>query len=164
MNQTSMQPDWGGQAQQNGAGHMGGNFDNTSCMRSPENSQMGSGSQAQAVAGAELQPATVPPVDIFEDESGITVLADLPGVSRERLNIKVTGDNLSIEGMAQVPETGVIELIYGEVQSPVYRRQFTLSRELDPGKIEAKLSDGVLRLHIPKSEAAKPRRITVSVG
>jgi HSP20 family protein len=105
-----------------------------------------------------------PPVDIVEDETGITVWADLPGVPRDRLGIKVTGDNLVIEGASAVPASADMELLYGEVQSPQYRRSFTLSRELDPGKIEAKLANGVLRLRIPKAEEARPRRIEVNVG
>ena len=55
-----------------------------------------------------------------------------------------------------------MELVYGEIQSPQYRRSFTLSRELDPGKIEAKLANGVLNLRIPKAEEARPRRIEIS--
>ena len=83
---------------------------------------------------------------------------------RDRLGIKVTGDNLVIEGASAVPASAEMELLYGEVQSPHYRRSFTLSRELDPGRIEAKLANGVLRLRIPKAEEARPRRIEVSVG
>lgn len=106
----------------------------------------------------------LPPVDIFEDESGFTLIADMPGVAKEQLVVRVTGDNLLIEGAASVPVTGNMELVYGEIQSPQYRRSFTLSRELDPGKIEAKLANGVLNLRIPKAEEARPRRIDVSVG
>ena len=106
----------------------------------------------------------LPPVDIFEDESGFTLIADMPGVAKEQLVVRVTGDNLLIEGAATVPATGNMELVYGEIQSPQYRRSFTLSRELDPGKIEAKLANGVLNLRIPKAEEARPRRIDVSVG
>ena len=108
------------------------------------------------------QPQILPPVDIFEDDAGITVIADLPGASREQLGVRVDGDNLVIEATANaisVPQG--MELIYSEAQFPSYRRQFTLSRELDPGRIEASLKDGVLRLTIPKSEEAKPRRIEV---
>ena len=57
-----------------------------------------------------------------------------------------------------------LELLYGEIRNPHFRRSFTLSRELDPSKIEAQLRDGVLRLHIPKAEEARPRRIEVNVG
>ena len=113
-------------------------------------------------ADAPQQPQVVPPVDIFEDDAGITVLADLPGVSREQLGVRVDGDSLVIEATASavaVPQD--MELVYSEAQFPSYRRQFTLSRELDPARIEAALKDGVLRLTIPQAEAAKPRRIEV---
>ncbi len=118
-------------------------------------------------ARAELsQPntAVLPPVDIFEDDAGFTVLADLPGVSRDRLAVRVDGDSLVIEGAAATPVDRDLTLIYGEVLNPLYRRAFTLSRELDTEKIEAKLDHGVLRLSIPKAEAARPRRIEVAVG
>jgi HSP20 family protein len=106
----------------------------------------------------------LPPVDIFEDDAGFTVLADLPGVSKDRLVVRVDGDNLVIEGAASAPVDGDMTLIYGEVLNPFYRRTFTLSRELDPTHIEAKLEGGVLRLNIPKAEEAKPRRIAVNVA
>lgn len=86
----------------------------------------------------------------------------MPGVSREQLNVRVTGDSLLIEGEASVPDIGNMELVYGEANTPQYHRSFTLSRELDPGKIEAKLANGILRLRIPKAEQAQPRRIDVS--
>jgi HSP20 family molecular chaperone IbpA len=85
-------------------------------------------------------------------------------VPKDNLGIKVTGDNLVIEGAASIPLTGEMELLYGEVQNAQYRRSFTLSRELDPAHIEAKLANCVLRLRIPKAEEARPRRIEVSVG
>ena len=91
------------------------------------------------------------------------VLADMPGVAREQLMVRVTGDNLVIEGTAGVSAGGEMELLYGEVDTPLYRRSFTLSRELDPTKIEARLNNGVLRLTIPKAEEARPRRINVNV-
>ena len=109
-------------------------------------------------------PHVVPPVDIFEDDSGITLLADLPGVSRDRLGVRVDGDSLTIEGTAEVAGPRQMELVYGEAQPPVYRREFSLSRELDASRIEAQLKDGVLRLTIPKAEEARPRRIEVRVG
>ena len=106
----------------------------------------------------------VPPVDVYEDEHGITLLADLPGVSRERLGVRVNGDSLVIEANAEVAGPRDLELVYGEAQVPAFRREFTLSRELDASRIEAQLKDGVLRLAIPKAEEAKPRRIEVRVG
>ena len=122
------------------------------------------GLQAGQPARSQSTATLLPPVDIFEDENGFTLIADMPGVSKDQLVVRVTGDNLLIEGTASVPVISNMELVYGEVQTPQYRRSFTLSRELDPGKIEARLADGVLRLRIPKAEEAKPRRIEVSVG
>jgi HSP20 family molecular chaperone IbpA len=110
------------------------------------------------------QPYVVPPVDVFENESGITLLADLPGVSRDRLGVRVDGENLVIEATADTPQPDGMQLVYGEAQYPSYRRQFTLSRELDASRIEASLKDGVLKLSIPKLEEAKPRRVEVRVG
>jgi HSP20 family protein len=110
------------------------------------------------------QRAVVPPVDVFENEASITLLADLPGVQREQLHIRVDGDTLVLEATARAGGPENMELVYGEAQCPAYRRQFTLSRELDTGRIEAQLRDGVLRLSIPKSEAARPRRIEVRAG
>ena len=110
-------------------------------------------------------PATLfPPVDIFEDEAGITLTADLPGVSKDQLGVKVNGDNLLIEGAVSIPAPQGMELLYAEIRGSYYRRSFTLSRELDATKIEANLRDGVLKLRIPKAEEAKPRRIEVKVG
>lgn len=109
------------------------------------------------------QPFVVPPVDVFEDESGITLLADLPGVSRDRLGVRVDGDSLILEASASTVQPENMQLVYGEALYPSYRRQFTLSRELDASRIEATLKDGVLKLGIPKLEEAKPRRIEVRV-
>ena len=108
--------------------------------------------------------ALLPPVDVYEDETGITLTADLPGVSKERLGVKVNGDNLLIEGDVSVSAPQEMELLYAEIIASSYRRSFTLSRELDASKIEANLKDGVLKLRIPKAEEAKPRRIEIKAG
>jgi HSP20 family molecular chaperone IbpA len=119
----------------------------------------------RAPSGQEpAAPAIVPPVDVFEDESGITLLADLPGVNHDRLGVRVDGDMLVIEGTFDLAAPDGMELIHGEAQVPGYRRQFTLSRELDASRIEARLRDGVLRLDIPKAEEARPRRIEVKLA
>ena len=115
-------------------------------------------------AAAAPQGSLFPPVDIVENESGIHLVADLPGVSKEQLGVRVDGENLVIEGTASVPVAEGFELVYQEVRHPAYRRSFTLSRELDASRIEAGLKDGVLTLHIPKAEEARPRRIDVKVG
>jgi HSP20 family protein len=107
--------------------------------------------------------AMLPRVDVLEDETGITLLADLPGVPREKLELKVEGDTLLIEGdvSQQLPER--LEAVYAEVRVPRYRRAFTLSRELDSAHVEANLKDGVLSLRIPKVAEAQPRRIQIQV-
>jgi HSP20 family molecular chaperone IbpA len=107
----------------------------------------------------------VPHVDIYEDEEGITLLADMPGVSKERLIARVDGDSLIVEGAIEPFATvGEMEMLYGETRASNYRRQFTLSRELDTSRIAAQLRDGLLRVSIPKAEAARPRRIEISAG
>jgi HSP20 family protein len=138
--------------------------------RSSGSLQAHAGSEAQ-VSGRALQtqagPETVairPPVDVFEDEGGVTLLADLPGVAREQLQVRVHGDTLLIEATATIPEVPDMSLVHGELLSPSYRRSFTLSRDLDPKAIEAQLNDGVLRLRIAKADQAKPRRIEVKVA
>jgi HSP20 family protein len=108
--------------------------------------------------------AMTPRVDVLEDETGITVVADMPGVSKDSLEIKVENDALSIEGAVSAATPQAMEATYAEVRIPRYRRSFTLSRELDTGRIEAQLKDGVLRLRIPKHEQARPQRISVKVG
>ncbi|MCW5659712.1 MAG: Hsp20/alpha crystallin family protein [Burkholderiaceae bacterium] len=113
---------------------------------------------------AQAQRAVMPAVDVFEDSIGITLLADMPGVPRDRLNVKVEAETLSIEGEVATQTPDGLEAVYAEVRVPRYRRTFTLSRELDTSKVEANLKDGVLKLRIPKQAHAQPRRIEVQVG
>jgi HSP20 family protein len=115
-------------------------------------------------AAASETPAMVPPVDVTEDESGITLIADLPGASRETLALDVDGDTLTIEAPVSLGTGEGLQAVYAEVRSGRYRRSFTLSRELDSGNISATLRDGVLTLRIPKSEQARPRRIQVQAS
>jgi HSP20 family molecular chaperone IbpA len=112
----------------------------------------------------DQQRAVLPAVDVFEDASGITLLADMPGVPKDLLELKVEGDALLIEGGVWPRTPDGLEAIYAEVRVPRYRRSFTLSRELDTTRIEANLKDGVLNLRIPKQAHAQPRRIAVTAG
>jgi HSP20 family molecular chaperone IbpA len=118
----------------------------------------------RAAAEQDTQRAALPAIDVFEDASGITLLADMPGVPKEQLELKVEGEALLIEGAVQPRTPDGMEAIYAEVRTPRYRRSFTLSRELDTTRIEAHLKDGVLRLRIPKQAHAQPRRIAVTAG
>lgn len=119
---------------------------------------------SRVTAEQDSQRAVLPAVDVFEDASGITLLADMPGVPKEQLELKVEGETLLIEGGVQPRTPEGLEAIYAELRVPRYRRSFTLSRELDTSRIEAKLKDGVLNLRIPKQAHAQPRRISVSAG
>jgi HSP20 family molecular chaperone IbpA len=118
------------------------------------------GSAASAASEAD-QPAMIPPVDVTEDDAGITLTADLPGATRESLTIRVDGDTLTLEAPLELGLPKELEAVYAEVRSGRYRRSFTLSRELDSQRIEAALKDGVLTLRLPKLERARPRRIEV---
>lgn len=106
-------------------------------------------------------PTLLPRVDVFEDSNGITLLADLPGVPRDKLDLHVDGDTLQIEGDIAPDTPENMEALYAEVQVARYRRGFTLSSELDTEKVDAEFRDGQLRLRIPKHEHAQPRRIEV---
>ena len=119
--------------------------------------------QASDTRQAQKEPVEIlrPPVDVYEDASGITLHADLPGVSCDNLNIQVDQDTLLIEGEAALDMPEDIEVLYADVRTAFYQRRFTLSSELDTGKIEANLRDGVLTLHIPKQEVHRPRKIEV---
>ena len=112
---------------------------------------------------AELA-SLLPPVDVIEDATGITLYADLPGVPKEKLNLEVDGDTLVIEGEMDMRMPDGMEAMHAEVSLPRYRRVFTLSKELDTGKLQAELKNGVLKLHIQKAEHAKPRRIAVQAA
>ena len=114
-------------------------------------------------AGQDAIPL-MPPVDVVEDDTGITLYADMPGVPKDQLNLNVEGDVLSIEGTVSIAMPQAMQASYAEVNSSQYRRVFTLSKELDPGKISAEFTQGVLKLRIPKAEHAQPRRIEVSTS
>lgn len=102
-----------------------------------------------------------PPADVFEDGEGITIALDMPGVSKDRLNIQTDNKTLTISGDVEFALPQGMEAMLAEVQSTHYRRSFALSGELEPGQAEASLKDGVLSLRIPKRAELRPRRIEV---
>lgn len=107
------------------------------------------------------EPAMRPPVDVFETAEGITLQADMPGVSRDGLNVRVDGTTLLVEGNLQIAMPGQMEPLYADVRSTLYRCSFVLSNELDTTRISANLKDGVLAVTIPKRAELRPRRIEV---
>ena len=106
-------------------------------------------------------PVYSPSVDIFENDSSITVLADMPGVKAQELEIDLRESMLTLTGRVMPPENPKESNVLREYQAGTFFRQFTLSETIDQTKIDAKLSDGVLRLELPKVEKARPRQITV---
>lgn len=109
-------------------------------------------------------PALLPPVDVIEDKTGITLHADMPGVSKDRLSAHVEGDVLVIEGDMGLEMPKDMEATHVEVNLPRYRRVFTLSKDLDPNRMQAELKQGVLKLRIQRAEHARPKRIEVSAA
>ena len=110
------------------------------------------------------EAALLPPTDVIEDAGGITLYADLAGVPKEKLSLQVEADTLTIEGEVALDLPEGMESSHAEVSLPRYRRVFTLSRELDPSKVNAEFNQGVLKLRIPKAEHAQPRRIEIQVA
>jgi HSP20 family protein len=102
-----------------------------------------------------------PAVDVYEDKQGVTLWADLPGVSKDKLDVKVHDGNLSIEAEAVVPTPAGLRVHHVEMREPHFARTFTLSPDFDTSKIEAELQDGVLKLTIARREEAQPRRIEI---
>jgi HSP20 family protein len=115
-------------------------------------------------SSARDEPALLPAVDVFEDSTGITLYADLPGVPKEHLNVRVEGETLLLDAALALAVPQDMQASHAEVQRTRYRRAFTLSRELDPDKVSAEFNNGVLRMRIPKAAHAQPRRIAVQVA
>jgi HSP20 family protein len=109
-------------------------------------------------------PVYTPAVDIFETPDALTLLADMPGVKPNNLKIDLREGVLTLSGVVERKEHPGVEHLFFELEPGSYYRQFTVSDVIDQSRIEAKLTDGVLRLHLPKVEAVKPRQITVKSG
>ena len=105
----------------------------------------------------------MPQVDILETEDELTLLADMPGVDLEGVDIHFENSELTLYGRAASRDEGV-EFIYREYGVGDFHRAFKIGPSIDSSKISAQLSDGVLTVHLPKTEAVKPRRIEVTAG
>lgn len=120
--------------------------------------------QQQQTALAETRDESrtlTPPVDIFDVEDGLAVIVDMPGVGKDDLDVRVENDVLTLSGK---PKTALPQTpIYTEFQLANFYRQFQLSDRVDQDKIRAEAKNGVLTLHLPKAEKAKPKKIAVQV-
>lgn len=109
-------------------------------------------------------PSVTPAVDIWEDEHRVVVEADLPGVSQEGVEISVHRGVLTITGTPRAVDEGKLQPIYREYRPARFVRSFTLADDLDDQAVKAKMTDGVLRIELPRRADSKPRRIEVQVA
>lgn len=114
-----------------------------------------------AQLGRQL-PVTAPAVDIYENEAEILLHADMPGVVKEDIAISIDNGKMTLSGCRRLSSTGAAA--WRELAEVEFRRTFAVPQSIDINKVHAELKDGVLRLHLPKSEAAKPRQIEITAG
>lgn len=119
--------------------------------------------EQQSPAKEERNLPMLPVVDIFEDAHQITVQAEMPGVSKEGLNVQADRNNLVIEGRIGLDIPAGMSAVYADLQTTQYRRSFVLSGELDTEHIAATLKDGLLTVRIPKRVEFRTRKIKVEV-
>lgn len=103
-----------------------------------------------------------PPIDIYETEDGLVLLADLPGVSLDSLELQVQDNKLTLFGRVKPPVAPEATLRYQEYQVGDYLRSFILSDEVDHERVSATLNNGVLKVWLPKAKKAQARRIQVT--
>lgn len=118
--------------------------------------------EVAAAEQAPERPVYVPHTDILETADGYVLLADLPGVAQDDLDVTYEKGILTIKASPSLPAHEGFHLAYGEYQGGNYYRTFRLSDQLDPGGISASIKDGVLRVVLPRPESAS-RKITVNV-
>jgi HSP20 family molecular chaperone IbpA len=104
----------------------------------------------------------VPTADIFEAEHALTVVLEMPGVDKDKVDISVESDVLTVDGRLDFSKYEGMQPVYTEYNVGHYRRSFSLSNKIDQSKIAAEMKDGVLTVTLPKAEEAKPRRISVN--
>ncbi|MGD9123868.1 MAG: Hsp20/alpha crystallin family protein [Desulfarculaceae bacterium] len=120
--------------------------------------------QAAAAEHTKTSPVFAPPVDIYETENELVLLADMPGVDKKDLTIRLEEDTLTLEGDVKPDSDPGLTPLMEEFTSGRYWRQFTLGQAIDRNKIEAKLKNGELRLVLPKAAAARPQKIEVKTA
>lgn len=103
----------------------------------------------------------VPPVDICEDKDGVTLYADLPGVAKDGLDVHIDKDTLQITGKRAGRDEAEVGNLYTEMPEKDFYRAFTIGEEIDREKISAQLTNGVLKVDLPKAERAKPKKIDI---
>jgi HSP20 family protein len=118
--------------------------------------------EPQSLRSADRLPTAAPPVDVYENDHEILLVADLPGVAADTLEVGLDNGELLVEAPRTAAVGGsVVEAEYGDCR---FQRRFALPAGIDAAKVTADLRNGVLELHLPKAEAVKPRRIEVRAG
>lgn len=112
----------------------------------------------------ERRPVVAPPVDIFENDEKLLVVADVPGVAPADVAIHFEKGTLTFEGKRSQAAPAGAKLVASESRFADYRRSFALPQGVDADKISAELDGGVLRIHLPKQAALRPRQIPVRAG
>ena len=107
-------------------------------------------------------PRVSPPVDIYENQDGYLIVADVPGATEESIDVRYDKGELSFE--ARRPYEGTGDRVAQEFGSVLYRRVFRIPQAIDAAKIEARLRSGILELTLPKSEELKPRQIPITTA
>jgi HSP20 family protein len=103
-----------------------------------------------------------PAVDIYENENEILVHVDMPGVVKDDISVNIDNGTLSLSGIRKLASKGAAS--WEELSDVEYTRSFSVPQAIDVERVEAELKEGVLRLHLPKSEAAKPRTIEIKTA
>ncbi|NNF45925.1 MAG: Hsp20/alpha crystallin family protein [Desulfofustis sp.] len=103
-----------------------------------------------------------PMVDIYENDDEILLHAEMPGVKRDDITVNIDNGNLTLTGLRTLTMEGAAE--WEEFGNVEYQRAFSVPQTIDVNKVKAELRDGILALHLPKSEAAKPRQIEIKAG
>jgi HSP20 family molecular chaperone IbpA len=126
--------------------------ENTSVVKRPEN----------PVEATSRLRTVVPAVDIYENNDEILLIADMPGISKENVEVHIDNGRLSLSGSREIKMEGAATWEeFGDVR---FYRAFSVPQSIDIAKVNAALRDGVLKLHLPKSEKAKPKQIEIKVG
>ena len=108
---------------------------------------------------ADIRPTFAPPVDVYENDEEILVVADMPGARSDSVTVKLEKDELYISAVREGDVQG--QLLAGGRRDGEYRRTFLIPRGVDPNGISAEMTGGVLRVHLPKTADVKPRVIQV---
>jgi len=126
------------------------------------NTIMNSEKRSAPVATNEEQPSLIPPVDISEEKDAYVLVAEMPGVSKQDLEILLENNELTIIGRRTVNIPENTEALIREIKPRHFRRVFDLDPTVDTARIEARIDQGILTLTLPKTEQVKPRKIQVN--